>query len=85
MTLTLEIPQDWEEPLARAASQEGLPLENYALELMQKAIQRQRNQASIAVLQSFLSEEEDGADHAETWQTLQQGLAESRRLTRKEQ
>ncbi|GEM_PF-4150960 len=85
MTLTLEIPQDWEEPLARAALEQGLPLENYALELMQKATQRERNQATIDVLRSFLSESEDGDDHAETWKVLEHGLAESRRLTRKGQ
>jgi hypothetical protein len=85
MTLTLEIPRDLEEPLTRAALQQGVPLENYALELMQRAMQRQRNQASIAVLQSFMSEEEDGSEHAETWQTLKQGLADSRRRTQKEQ
>ena len=53
MTLTLEIPKDWEEPLNRAASDQGIPLENYALDIMQRAVQRERNQASIAVLNSF--------------------------------
>lgn len=85
MTLTLEIPPQWEEPLTRAASEHGVPIENYAMELMQRAMQRERNQATMAVLHSFLSETEEGDDHAETWQALEQGLSESRRLTRKEQ
>ena len=57
MTLTIELPPAQEAQLTELAQRQGVPINQYALELLQTELQRQKNQAAIAVLDSFMQED----------------------------
>jgi hypothetical protein len=82
MPLTIELTHEAEKQLSEIAAEQGVPPGELAQTLFQRALQRERNEASIAVLNGFL--EGDGDEQAATWQALETGLADSRRRTRKE-
>lgn len=82
MTLTLELSPALEQSLIDGAASQGLEVADYTLELVQRALQRERNQATIALLRSFIGG--DGEEQSATWQALQQGLIETRRLNQQE-
>ena len=76
MTLTLELSPALEQSLIDAAASQGIEVADYTLELVQRALQRERNQATIALLRSFT--EGDGEEQSSTWQALQQEMTDTR-------
>jgi hypothetical protein len=81
MAITLELAPETERQLHQLAAERGVPMTDYAQALLEKALLRERNAATRAVLQSFM--EEDGDEQQETWRILEQGLRESRQMTRR--
>lgn len=78
MTLTLSLPPELEQYLIQEAQQQGLSVETYALELIQKSILQKEKQLKIVnVLQSWI-DESDEQEQQETGEYLINALDENR-------
>ena len=78
MTLTLNLPPELEQYLTQEAQQQGLSVENYTLELIQKSILPKEKQLKIVnVLQSWI-DENDEQEQQETGEYLINALDENR-------
>lgn len=78
MALTLHLPPDLEQRLARAAEQQGVPAEEYTLQLLDRHLPpTDRRAAIIALLESWLDESE-AEEQRETGDYLVQALDEDR-------
>ena len=83
MTLTLTLTPEIEQYLTQTARQQGLSTEGYALQLLIEHILLKQKQAkSIALLQSWM-DEEDAEEQQETGEYLIQALDEDRLSDRK--
>ncbi|MTJ08743.1 hypothetical protein [Anabaena sp. UHCC 0204] len=78
MTLTLSLPPELEQYLIQEAQQQGLSVETYTLELIQKSILEKEKQLKIVnVLQSWI-DESDEQEQQETGEYLINALDENR-------
>ncbi|QEI39989.1 hypothetical protein BMF77_00546 [Dolichospermum sp. UHCC 0315A] len=78
MTLTLSLPPELEQYLIQEAQQQGLSVETYALQLLQKSIMPKEKQLKIVnVLQSWI-DESDEQEQQETGEYLINALDENR-------
>ncbi|MDM3848293.1 MAG: hypothetical protein PT119_07735 [Aphanizomenon gracile PMC627.10] len=78
MTLTLSLPPELEQYLIQEAQQQGLSVETYTLELIQKSILQKEKQSKIVnVLQSWI-DESDEQERQETGEYLINALDENR-------
>ncbi|MDD1413248.1 hypothetical protein MEN41_00875 [Dolichospermum sp. ST_con] len=78
MTLTLSLPPELEQYLAQEAQQQGLSVEIYTLDLIQKSILQKEKQLKIVnVLQSWI-DESDEQEQQETGEYLINALDENR-------
>jgi hypothetical protein len=78
MTLTLSLPPELEQYLTQEAQQQGLSVETYALQLLQKSILQKEKQLKIVnVLQSWI-DESDEQEQQETGEYLITALDENR-------
>ncbi|WP_413171978.1 hypothetical protein [Anabaena azotica] len=78
MTLTLSLPPELEQYLIQEAQQQGLSVETYTLELIQKSIVQKEKQLKIVnVLQSWI-DESDEQEQQETGEYLINALDENR-------
>ena len=78
MTLTLSLPPELEQYLIQEAQQQGLSVETYALQLLQKSIVQKEKQLKIVnVLQSWI-DESDEQEQQETGEYLINALDENR-------
>ena len=83
MTLTLQIPPELQKRLTKAAKRQGLAVDEYALQLLEKQIPRQkRSEALVTLLQSWI-DEGDAAEQQETGEYLLRVLDEDRLSDRK--
>lgn len=83
MTLTLNLPPELEQYLAREAEQQGLSVEAMTLQLLTESLQLKQKQAeAVDMLQSWI-EDENVEDQQETGQYLVQVLDEDRSSDRK--
>jgi len=70
MTLTLSLPPELEQYLIQEAQQQGISVETYTLELIQKSILQKEKQLKIVnVLQSWI-DESDEQEQQETGEYL---------------
>lgn len=77
MTLTLSLPPELEQYLAQEAQQQGLSVEIYTLELLQKSILQKEKQLKIVnVLQSWI-DKSDEQEQQETGEYLINALDEN--------
>ncbi|WP_071190104.1 hypothetical protein [Trichormus sp. NMC-1] len=78
MTLTLSLPPELEQYLIQEAQQQGLSVETYTLELIQKSLLQKEKQLKIVnVLQSWI-DESDEQEQQETGEYLINALDENR-------
>jgi len=78
MTLTLSLPPELEQYLIQEAQQQGLSVETYTLQLIQKSIMPKEKQLKIVnVLQSWI-DESDEKEQQETGEYLINALDENR-------
>jgi hypothetical protein len=78
MTLTLSLPPELEQYLIQEAQQQGLSVEIYTLDLIQKSILQKEKQLKIVnVLQSWI-DESDEQEQQETGEYLITALDENR-------
>ncbi|MBE9260378.1 hypothetical protein IQ228_24380 [Dolichospermum sp. LEGE 00246] len=78
MTLTLSLPPELEQYLIQESQQQGLSVETYTLELIQKSILQKEKQLKIVnVLQSWI-DESDEQEQQETGEYLINALDENR-------
>ena len=83
MTLTLTLPPELEQRLMQEAKRQGLPVGEYALQLLDKQLPPQDHQAElVALLQSWI-DEEDAQEQQETGDYLIRVLDEDRLSDRK--
>ena len=78
MTLTLSLPPELEQYLIQEAQQQGLSVETYTVQLIQKSILQKEKQLKIVnVLQSWI-DESDEQEQQETGEYLINALDENR-------
>jgi hypothetical protein len=78
MTLTLSLPPELEQYLIQEAQQQGLSVETYALQLLQKStLQKEKQLKIVNVLQSWI-DESDEQEQQETGEYLINALDENR-------
>ncbi|AFW94716.1 MULTISPECIES: hypothetical protein [Nostocales] len=78
MTLTLNLPPELEQYLIQEAQQQGLSVETYTLDLIQKSIlQKEKQLRRVNVLQSWI-DESDEQEQQETGEYLINALDENR-------
>lgn len=78
MTLTLHLPQELEERLTQEAKREGLALDEYTLQLLDKSLPpKDRHTKLVTLLQSWL-DEGDADEQQETGEYLVRALDEDR-------
>jgi hypothetical protein len=83
MTLTLNLPPELEKYLLQEADQQKISLEVMTIQLLtQSALSRQKQTAAVAMLQSWI-DDEDGEEQQETGQYLINALDEDRLSDRK--
>jgi len=83
MTLTLDLPPELEQRLAKEAAQHGLSVEAMTLQLLAASLNVKQNQAeTVDMLQSWI-DDEDEAEQQETGRYLVQVLDEDRLSDRK--
>jgi len=83
MTLTLDLPPELEQRLAKEAAQHGLSVEAMTLQLLAASLIVKQNQAeTVDMLQSWI-DDEDEAEQQETGRYLVQVLDEDRLSDRK--
>jgi hypothetical protein len=77
MTLTLNLPPELEQRLLQQAEEQGVPADQYALQLLAKHLPAQnRKEELIALLQSWI--DGDNSDQRETGNYLVQAIDEDR-------
>ena len=81
MTLLLELKPGLEVQIRQLAQEQGIQMTECVQSLLEKALLRERNEATISALDSFM--EGDGEEQNDTWVALEKGLSESRQLTRR--
>ena len=78
MTLTLNLPPELEQYLTQQAQQQGLSVETYAVQLIQKStLQKEKQLKIVNVLQSWI-DESDEKEQQETGEYLINALDENR-------
>jgi hypothetical protein len=78
MTLTLSLPPELEQYLIQEAQQQGLSVETYAVQLIQKStLQKEKQLKIVNVLQSWI-DESDEQEQQETGEYLINALDENR-------
>ena len=78
MTLTLHLPPELEQRLAQEATQHGLALDAYTLQLLDKSLPpKDRRSELVTLLQSWI-EEEEPEEQRETGEHLIRALDEDR-------
>ncbi|MCW9680761.1 hypothetical protein FJR41_008070 [Dolichospermum planctonicum UHCC 0167] len=78
MTLTLSLPPELEQYLTQQAQQQGLSVETYAVQLIQKStLQKEKQLKIVNVLQSWI-DESDEQEQQETGEYLINALDENR-------
>ena len=78
MTLTLSLPPELEQYLIQQAQQQGLSVETYAVQLIQKStLQKEKQLKIVNVLQSWI-DESDEQEQQETGEYLINALDENR-------
>jgi plasmid stability protein len=83
MILTLDLPPELEQYLAKEAAQHGLSVEAMTLQLLAASLNVKQNQAeTVDMLQSWI-DDEDEAEQQETGRYLVQVLDEDRLSDRK--
>lgn len=83
MILTLDLPPELEQHLAKEAAQHGLSVEAMTLQLLATSLNIKQNQAkTVDMLQSWI-DDEDEAEQQETGRYLVQVLDEDRLSDRK--
>jgi hypothetical protein len=83
MTLTLNLPPELEQYLLQEAAQQQISLEVMTLQILtQSALSRQKQSAAVALLQSWIDDEDEG-EQQETGDYLIQALDEDRLSDRK--
>jgi hypothetical protein len=83
MTLTLNLPEDVNRRLVRAAEKSGLPVEAVAVRIIAEHLTPERKAArAVALLQSWL-DDPDPSDQKETGDYLVKALDEDRPSERK--
>ncbi len=83
MTLTIDLSPELQERLSREAAQQGIPIESYALELLDKHLPPEDRPAElISLLQSWI-EKGDAEEQGETGEYLVRVLDEDRLSDRK--
>jgi hypothetical protein len=83
MTLTLNLPPELEQYLLQEADQQQISIEVMTLQLLtQSALSRQKQTAAVALLQSWI-DDEDEEEQQETGQYLINALDEDRLSDRK--
>jgi hypothetical protein len=83
MTLTLNLPPELEQYLLQEADQQKISIEVMTIQLLtQSALSRQKQTAAVAMLQSWI-DDEDGEEQQETGQYLINALDEDRLSDRK--
>jgi len=83
MTLTLNLMPELEKRLAEEAGRLGIPLEQYALQVLQRHLPAQdRRTEFLAVLRAWM-EDEDPEEQKETFEYLLRTLDEDRPSKRK--
>ena len=81
MTLTLELKPETEKEILKLSANQGIQMSEVVESLLEKALLRERNAATIAVLNGFM--EGDGDEQRETWLVLEKGMLESRQASRR--
>lgn len=83
MTLTLTLPSNIEQRLQQEAKRQGLPADEYAVQLLNEHLPVQdKREELVAILQSWI-DEEDGEEQRETGDYLITALDEDRPSERK--
>ena len=78
MTLTLSLPPELEQYLIQESQQQGLSVETYAVQLIQKStLQKEKQLKIVNVLQSWI-DESDEQEQQETGEYLINALDENR-------
>ena len=78
MTLTLSLPPELEQYLIQEAQQQGLSVETYAVQLLQKStLQKEKQLKIVNVVQSWI-DESDEQEQQETGEYLINALDENR-------
>jgi plasmid stability protein len=83
MTLTLNLPPELEQYLLQEASQHGLSVEAFALQLLTNSLELKQKQAEAVNLLQAWMDGEDEAEQQETGQYLIQALDDDRLSERK--
>ena len=81
MTLTLELKPETEKEILKLSANQGIQMSEVVESLLEKALLRERNAATIAVLNGFMAG--DGDEQRETWLSLEKGMLESRQASRR--
>ena len=83
MTLTLELPPELERRLSDVAAQQGLPVEQYTLTLLESHLPREGRAAELAALFESWITQGDAEEQRETGEFLIRALDEDRLSDRK--
>jgi hypothetical protein len=83
MTLTLQLPPDLEQRLIQEAKRQGLPVDAYALELMDTHLPLNDQRLELVTLLDAWMAEDDFEEQRETGEYLVRVLDEDRRADRK--
>lgn len=78
MTLTLHLPPDLEQRLTQEAQRHGRSLNDYTVELLDKALPSQDRRTELVTLLQTWIDEEDPAEQCETGEYLIRALDEDR-------
>ena len=78
MTLTLHLPPELEQRLTQEAQRQGLPLDDYTLELLDKSLPPQDRRTELVTLLQAWIDEEDSEEQRETGEYLIRALDEDR-------
>ena len=83
MTVTLNLTPELEERLTEEASLHGVPLEDFALQLLAQHLPRKHRQARLLALLDAWMNEDDGESQKETAEFLVAAIDEDRTSSRK--
>jgi hypothetical protein len=83
MTLTLHLPPQLEHRLSQEAMRQGLPPDQYALQLLEQHLPSEDRRAALATLLQSWIDADDAEEQKETGDYLVQALDEDRLSDRK--
>lgn len=83
MTLTIDLTPELQERLSREAAQQGMPVERYALELLDKHLPPKERSAELASLLQSWIDQGDAEEQRQTGDYLVRTLDEDRLSDRK--